>query len=585
VTPPCPSVPETVDVLVIGGGINGISTFRELALQGVDVVLLERGDFCSGASAALSRMVHGGLRYLENGEFRLVRQSLDERDRLLRTAPHCVSPLPTVVPIAARVRGTLPTIARFFGARTRPRQRPALMIRAGLTLYDLLSARSRSMPRHRRLSRSELHRMVPGITPEAVGGVLYFDARVTHPERLGVEMILDTEAETGRRAFSYTEITGGEGEGLTWRDSLTGTTGSITPRVVVNATGAWVDLVEAAIHPEGQRARVQGTKGSHLMIRNPELAAALADRMVYYENADGRICITFNHAGATMVGSTDIRVDDPDTAMCLPEEKAYMLAALRHVFPAIEVTDEQIVHVFTGVRPLPVSPAGATGRISRDHSVDVQPAGSRPYAVLTLIGGKWTTFRAFGEEVADLALAQLGRERTVDTKDLAIGGGRDYPASPAAHGEWLRRGAKDAGLTPDRFAALAARYGTRASQVARYMARGEDAPLAAAPDYSRRELLFLVESEKVREIGDLLLRRTTLGIEGRITQTLIDETAGLMGSALGWDAETTGAAVERMSATLAKRHRVRADASTKGNSHVSDQEGPPEPAHAKRAVP
>jgi glycerol-3-phosphate dehydrogenase len=551
-----PAIPDQVDVLVIGGGINGISAFRELALQGVSVVLLEREDFCSGASAALSRMVHGGLRYLENGEFRLVRQSLRERDRLLQNAPHCVSPLPTVVPVGSWVRGTLPTIAGFLGIRVGAHRRPGLMIRAGLVLYDLLARHSRTMPRHRGLSRAALRRMVPGVTGSAVGGVLYFDARVALPERLGLEMVLDTERDTASRAYSYTEIVGSEAGRILWRDRLSGASGAISPRVVINATGAWVDIVGAAIRPGANLKRVHGTKGSHLMIRNPDLIAALGDHMIYYENHDGRICIAFAHAGAAMVGSTDILIDDPDDAVCLEDEKTYMLEALANVFPAVKVGDEQIVHTFTGVRPLPVSEQGLTGRISRDHSVDVEPAGRQPFALLTLIGGKWTTFRAFGEEVADLALAQLGRARRVHTYDLRIGGGRDLPVGEAERVAWIRKAARDAGLPEARFSALVDRYGSRAVAVAGFMADGDDAPLAAAADYSRREMLFLIRHERVLEIDDLLLRRTTLGIEGRINRELTSEVASLMGSAFGWSGEETSAAVVRFDETIERRHRI-----------------------------
>ncbi len=548
-----PRIPDAPDVLIIGGGINGISTFRELALQGVDVVLIERGDFCEGASAALSRMVHGGLRYLENGEFRLVQESLLERDRLLRNAAHVVFPLPTVVPLGHWWKGTLPTIASFFGAARKPAARPGVMVRLGLTLYDILSWQSRSLARHRGLSRARLARMVPGITPEAVGGVLYHDARVTLPERLGVEMILDTEACTSSRAFTYTELVGAEGDALLWRDRLTGETGRITPRLVVNATGAWVDRVERLLRPGQNRARVQGTKGSHLMIRNVELAAALADHMVYYENRDGRICIAFNHLGLSMVGSTDIRVDDPDSALCGADEKAYMLASLHNVFPDLSISDDQIVHVFTGVRPLPISQAGATARISRDHSVEVDATGPRP--VLTLIGGKWTTFRAFGAEVADLALARLGLTRRVGTENLPIGGGRDLPQG-AALAAWIEQQAALHGLPRARMDTLVQRYGSRAAMAAAFLVAAPDAPLATAPDHSRRECLWLVAHEKVRDLSDLLMRRTSLGIEGRVTAALMAETAPLLGAALNWTQPETDAAIDRLRATLARHHRV-----------------------------
>jgi glycerol-3-phosphate dehydrogenase len=552
-------VPERADVVVIGGGINGISTFRELALQGVDVVLLERDDFCSGASAALSRMVHGGLRYLENGEFRLVRQSLRERDLLLKNAPHCVSPLPTLVPVATRFKGTLPAVASFLGFKAGRGRRSGAVIRVGLTLYDLLSRKSRIMPRHRWIGRSELRRMAPGMTDEAVAGILYYDAKVSHPERIGLEMVLDTEAEAGNaRAFSYTEVTGGDGEALRWRDRLTGEQGRISPRLVVNATGAWVDRVENAIRPAANRRRVQGTKGSHLMVRNPALKKALDGHMVYYEHRDGRICIAFNHAGASMVGSTDIRIDDPDEAICLEDEKRYMLGALAGVFPNLAITDDEIVHVFTGVRPLPASEDEATGRISRDHQVNVEPAGPLPFPVLTLIGGKWTTFRAFGEEVADAALAELGLERTVDTSGLAIGGGRGFPVDAVQQARWIREEARATGLAEKRFAELAKRYGSRASDVARFIGEAEDAPLASAPDFSRREMLFLIANERVRRVDDLLLRRTMLGIEGRVTPELVAESAGLMAEPLGWSDACKAESILDFETIMARRHRVQA---------------------------
>jgi glycerol-3-phosphate dehydrogenase len=314
-----------------------------------------------------------------------------------------------------------------------------------------------------------------------------------------------------------------------------------------------VDRVGPILTPGRNERRVQGTKGSHLMVRNLELLAALDGRMIYHENADGRICIVFNHLGLAMVGSTDIRVDDPDAALCHEDEKTYMLEALRRVFPDIAITDDQIVHVFTGVRPLPASPEGATARISRDHAVELDHHGGR--AVLTLIGGKWTTFRAFGAEVADAALAQLGLPRRRGTEDMPIGGGRGLPPADRREG-WIRQEAGRATLPSDRMAGLVMRYGTRAVAVARFLAQGPDAPLAAAPDHTRRELLWIVRHEKVRDLSDLLMRRTSLGIEGRVTDELIAETAPLVAEELGWSEAEAKAAAQRLRMTLSRRHRV-----------------------------
>ena len=520
------TIPKRATVVVVGGGINGISVFRDLALQGIDVVLLEQRDFCSGASAALSRMVHGGLRYLENGEFRLVRQSLQERDFLLRNAPHYVFPLPTLVPIFDAFHGSLASLKRFIGLQSGPSRRSAAMIKIGLTLYDWLSRKSRTMPAHQFVSRKKLRAMAPDLSPEAKYGAIYYDAWVKYPERLGVEMILDTQATCpNASAHSYIGVEKVDGGELHWRDHLTGETGTITPDLVVNATGAWVDFTNLALSggEDNDTPRfVRGTKGSHLMIRNDQLAKALADQMVYYENADGRICIAFNYLGVSLVGSTDILIDDPELARCEESEKDYMLGALHFVFPEIDIARDDIVHVFTGVRPLPVSDADATGRISRDHSHREQEANDkRNFPVISLIGGKWTTFRVFGEEIADVVLKRLGRKRQCNTCHLRIGGGRNFPNSESDLDDWIGAEHIDLGIDRPVLERLAERYGSHALEIARFCQSSDDASLAAAPTYTRREIEFLIRNEKVRSLSDVLLRRTGIGLEGGITEDLI----------------------------------------------------------------
>lgn len=199
-----------VDVCVIGGGINGISVFRELALQGLSVLLVEKHDYCSGASAALSRMVHGGLRYLENGEFKLVQESLAERDRLLRNAPHYVAPLPTTVPVFDVFSGLGNGIVRFLGLTRRPSRRGAVAIKAGLSIYDFLTRKRAMMPHHQFRGRRATLTKWPALNPDIKSSATYYDAWVSHPERLGIELLDDgLSAGPQARALNYADIRAG----------------------------------------------------------------------------------------------------------------------------------------------------------------------------------------------------------------------------------------------------------------------------------------------------------------------------------------------------------------------------------------
>ena len=540
-----------IAVLIIGGGINGISVFRELALQGVDVLLAEKGDYCSGASAALSRMVHGGLRYLENGEFKLVRESLRERDRLLRNAPHYVAPLPTTVPIFDIFSGIANGAVRFLGLTRRPSRRGALVIKAGLTLYDVFTASRRLMPTHRFRGRNETLQTWPAINPATRSSATYYDAWVSRPERLGLEMLNDAMAASrAARALNYARI-GSDEDGLTLTDTVSGETLPLRPRLVINATGGWIDLTNKAIGAPAPRM-MGGTKGSHLIVDNRELHDALGANMVYYENEDGRICILFPYLGKVLIGSTEIRVDDPDTVRCEDDELQYILQSLAFVFPSIKIAKHEIVFRFSGVRPLPASKDSFTGRIPRDHFCEfVEPVGNLP-ATLCLIGGKWTTFRSFGALAADMALERSGLVRTVGTEDLAIGGGRDFPSDPA---DWCARLAVEHGLTMPRAQNLLERYGTSAAGIAAAISALPD-PMLPGTDYSTGEIRLIIEREHVESLADIFLRRTTTAIAGDLTCQLVDAVLSILAICKGWS--TAQADTERAAflSLLERQHGV-----------------------------
>jgi glycerol-3-phosphate dehydrogenase len=541
------------DVLVIGGGINGISVFRELALQGIDVLLVERSDYCSGASAALSRMVHGGLRYLENGEFKLVRESLEERDRLLANAPHYVSPLMTTVPVFDVFSGVANGAVRFLGLTRRPSRRGAVVVKLGLSIYDFLTRRRAVMPAHSFRGKRRTFRLWPALNPDLIGSATYYDAQVSHPERLGIELLKDgLEAGEHARALNYAEVRR-DGEALVLRDDIAGRSLTIAPRIVVNATGGWIDLTNREIlHRTDVAAPLMGgTKGSHLMIDNPALLEALGGHMLYYENEDGRICILFPYLGKVLVGSTDIRVDDPGTVRCEADERDYILQSLAFVLPDIKIAPHDIVFQFSGVRPLPASEDSFTGRIPRDHFCTfVGQAGSPP--VLCMIGGKWTTFRSFGELASTMVLERLGRRATVQTAHRAIGGGRDYPAATLP---WKKALAARTGLPASRIAHLFALYGTAASDFAEFIAAEPDEPLADS-GHSAREFTHLIRSEAVEHLDDLLLRRTTLAVSGRLSLDTVEASLDVLAAERGWGAQAKAAERQRFLTLLAERHGV-----------------------------
>ncbi len=532
-------------VLVIGGGINGISVFRELALNGVDVVLAEKADYCSGASSALSRMVHGGLRYLENGEFKLVRESLYERDLLLANAPHYVRPLPTTVPIFGVFSGLTSGALRFLRLSRRQGRRGAVLIKLGLSLYDLFTSGRRALPTHAFHGRSRTHRLFPALNPGARASATYYDAWVSRPERLALELLAEGIA-AGGLALNHAAVGAGE-KGLELRDAIGGAIIPIRPRLVINATGGWIDLTNAAIAARAPRL-IGGTMGSHLIVDNPALYAALDGQMIYYENEDGRICIAFPYLGKVLVGSTDVRIDDPDAAIASAAEQDYILASLSVIFPSIVIAPEEIVFRFAGVRPLPASAAAVTGRIPRDHFCEMIE-GDPP--VLCMIGGKWTTFRSFGALAADTAMARLGVPRTRDTASLPIGGGRNYPQDPA---RWIADLAARTGLPDARIATLLERYGTSASDLAQDF--GADASIAG---HSEAELNHLIAYEQVETLADLLLRRTTIAITGDLSQSVIARCLDLLAAARGWTRERAVTEQQNFLDLLATRHGLSID--------------------------
>ncbi|GAA4160593.1 glycerol-3-phosphate dehydrogenase/oxidase [Gryllotalpicola daejeonensis] len=543
------------EVLVIGGGINGIGTFRDLAMQGVDVVLIERSDWASGASAASSHMIHGGIRYLENGEFRLVKESVNERNSLLRIAPHYVKPLPTTIPIFSTFSGiTTAPLRMLTHKQGKPKERGAALIKIGLSIYDSFSRGGGVVPRHRFVGRRKSLKALPKLNPDVKYTATYYDGSLVNPERLALDVLLDGLKAGGAkaRAVNYLEAVGAADGKVHVRDTVTGDEFDVTADVVVNASGPWTDLTNAAL---GSATRFMGgTKGSHIVVDNPELFRACAGRELFFEHRDGRIVLVYPLHGKVIIGTTDLEQDMTKPIEVTEEEIDYFFDLVKDVFPAVPVDRSQIIFRFVGVRPLPRHDDTQPGFVSRDYRIVDSPIpGLGSTKVLSLVGGKWTTFRALGQQLSDEVLNRLGRTRRFSTEGVAIGGGVDYPTTTAGKRDWGRRHGSAVGI--ERARVLLNRYGTKAAQIIA-AAGADDELLAHVPGYSRAEIAFIAREEQVVHLIDVITRRTSIAFRGLATGEGVTEIASIVGEELGWSDDRRDQELKDAATLLFEHHGV-----------------------------
>ncbi len=493
-------------VLIVGGGINGVGTFRDLTLQGVDTLIIDQADFCSGASGASSRMAHGGIRYLENGEFRLVREAVQERNLMIQNAPTLVKPLPTTIPIFKTFSGIMNAPLKFLGWLEKPSERGGLIIKVGLIFYDAFTGKNRTVPRHVFDGRRKAIQKFPSLNPNIRYAATYYDGIILSPERLTIELLIDAEKESDHaHAVNYVSLSGVNENTVTLRDEPTGEKIEVRPHLIINAAGPWIDRTNRIM---GKTTKYVGpTKGSHLVLDNPSLRKAISDHEFFFENKDGRIVLIFPLFDKVMIGTSDLPIEDPDLARCTEEEVDYFIEMVGRVFPGITVSREQIVFRFSGVRPLAYTQAKNAGQITRDHHIQEDKLGNIP--VLSLVGGKWTSFRAFSEQATDRALTLLGGSRKTDTRSRPIGAGKD---------------------------AL---------------------PIKTDPNYTRAEIAAIVKREKIVHLDDLLLRRTLLAYLGQLTRPLVEQMGDWLGDELGWSGQQKNEEAARTLEILADRHGVR----------------------------
>jgi glycerol-3-phosphate dehydrogenase len=475
------------DLLVLGGGITGAGVALDATLRGLRVALIDKGDFAAGTSSLSSKLVHGGLRYLEQGELGLVYEALHERARLLRNAPHLVRPLRFVLPFyrAARV--------------------PAWKWRAGLLLYDLLAGRD-NLRRSRSLPPVALRRSHPGLRADGlVGGAEYYDAQMDDA-RLCIE-VLRTAAQHGAAVANYVEAVafeqaGGLVAGVRAVDHLGGHELRIAARQVLNATGPWADDVRR-LAGEGEPL-LQPTRGTHVVAPGRGLNAAY----LFLHPRDGRVFFVIPWLGKVLLGTTDTDyAGPPDAVAPTGEDVEYLLEGHNHHLTP-PLTRAELLGEFAGLRPLLRSAPGDPSARSREHRLLRSPSG-----LLTVAGGKYTTYRHMAEVITDEVVRALGRRRRCHTQAFPLDGAPEERWEDFERSAVARLRARHQ-LDEPAARHLVERYGRRAVDVGRYLERSAEMRLPVVegePDL-RAELAYQRDHEMAVRPADFLLRRTRLGL-------------------------------------------------------------------------
>ncbi|MBL8829533.1 MAG: glycerol-3-phosphate dehydrogenase/oxidase [Planctomycetaceae bacterium] len=545
-------------VLILGGGINGAALARELAWQGIPVVLVDAGDLASGATAYSSRLIHGGLRYLEYAEFRLVAESLAERARLVNLAPHHVKPLRLWIPVARRSGGLLAGALKFLGlgrwSRAFVGPRGSWVVRLGLSMYDWL-ARQTGWPRHVALpaGHTECPQLAPGVARWLCG---YFDAQIAWPERFVVALCDDARRaamQFGTTCEIYTHTT------VAWRREqieLTDRQGikldRFAPAAIINATGAWVDHTLAQLQVESLRL-MAGTKGSHLVVDAPALREWLGGDGLYIEASDGRPVFVLPWEHYTLVGTTDLPfTGDPRDAVADSAEIEYLLAAVNRILPQGSLGLGDVLAHYCGVRPLPAAKVGSTAAVTRRHWLETHVNAPLPF--YSIIGGKLTTCRSLAESTCDTILKQLQRRRRNVTQREMFGGSRGYPPDLVSLETQQRCLADEFGLTPAAIRALWRLFGTATSHVLAESTRYADDRLVVNTDLPRGVVRWVIAHEWVETLDDLVARRLLLVYDRRLTRRTLVELAELLSLAGKLPTSEIAATADREAAEIARRH-------------------------------
>lgn len=500
------------DLVIVGGGINGCALAREAARAGLRVALLEARDFGAGVTSRSTRLIHGGLRYLESFRFSLVRESLRDRATLLREFPGIVQPQPFLLPVY------------------RSDSRAPWYIACGLALYRLLSAGG-SLPAPRRISARELLALLPDLDPDGlVGGFEYFDCQAVFPERLALEMALQAQS-AGADIRNHARVTG-----LLLRDSRVegvqfeglGGSGELCSRVVVNATGAWADQLLKLATKNASEPLLSLVNGAHIVVR--DLPGAPRHAVYREARADRRPFFIIPWRGLRLIGTTETLFGG-DPSLALPEESEirYLLGEANALFPAASLARRDVLYAYSGSRPILNAPQANLNRASRDHAIIEHEKTDGISGMLTMAGGKLTTAPSFAKAV----LRRVARILEISTAAVE----RSQPCALTG--------------APPEFAAL---YGPRWRVVLDAIAADPDMmrPLADGCSTKRGQVLYAMEHERAKTLADVMLRRTGAAFDQNYERSWAEAAADVAAGRLGWDRAERQRALDEYDTELAQ---------------------------------
>jgi glycerol-3-phosphate dehydrogenase len=546
------------DVIVVGAGINGAGIARDAAMRGLRVLLLDKGDIASGTTSWSGRLIHGGLRYLEHFEIPLVRESLRDRERLLHMAPHLVRPLGFLVPIYGYMK------------------RGPLMIRLGMIAYDVLSF-DKSMANHSMFNSEEALEREPGLNPEGLkGAAFYYDAQAEYAERIAVENAVSAR-EHGAIILTYAKVErllveSGAVTGVQFTDVLGGGTYEARAPVTLNVTGPWVDeVLEGMGYPESRM--MGGTKGSHIIV-DPFPGAPKGETLYVETRKDGRPYFINPWNGRYLIGTTDIRYEgDLDRVVADEDEIDYLLDETNRLIPQARLTREDVVFTYSGVRPLPYSPEGEEGGITRSHVVydheegrsvaggrlEVQGGGPGAEGLLSIVGGKLTTYPTLSRQTVDMVYDKLDREAPESRTDKVPLPGAAVEDFESFAAEFKVR----SGLTDELAERLLRLYGARAPDVLELAGDDPSLRMPLSPSATAEtgligaEVLYAFRHELAQTLSDVLLRRTMVGLGPKVGLDVDEAASQVAVKHLGWDEERAQGEVQDFRGFI-KRFRPKA---------------------------